>query len=285
VVSYRIDVQEAKVSTFRLPSELIDRESRNKVYGVTVGIVTDNVHPNKMYMVKVRFPWLPNGGQSGGENSDWCRIATFGAGKDRGMYCLPEVNDEVLVAFEHGDIGRGVVIGSLWNGTDTAILDNKSQTLAGLHSGSQNEANNQKNDRRVFRSRVGHILEFNDNDSKSRVQLTTKQGHRLVLDDKGNEPNKIEIFDGKEENYILIDTKNKKITIETKTGDMLLKAKNTIRLESKTIEMKSDKDTKMQVGANFNAEASSNVTIKASSSMTLESGSTMTIKGSTVNIN
>jgi uncharacterized protein involved in type VI secretion and phage assembly len=273
------------VSTFRLPSELIDREQRNKIYGVTIAIVTDNANPNGHYMVKVRFPWLPNGGQSGGENSDWCRIATFGAGKDRGMYCLPEVGDEVLVAFEHGDISRPVVIGTLWNGVDTPILDNKSKTLDKIHASALNEANNQKDDRRVFRSRAYHILEFNDNKDKPRIQMVSGQGHRFVMDDKGNEPTKIELYDGKEENYILIDTKNKKITIETKTGDMLLKAKNTIRLEAKSIETKSDKDTKMQVGGNFQSEATSNVSIKASGSMTLESSGTMTIKGSTVNIN
>ncbi len=273
------------MSTFRLPSELIDRESRNKIYGVTIAIVTKNEHPTGQYCVRVRFPWLPNGGSSNAEESDWCRIATFGAGKDRGMFCLPEVGDEVLVAFEHGDIARPFVIGTLWNGVDQPILDNKSKTLDKLHASALNEGNRQKDDRRVFRSRAYHVLEFNDNKDKPRFQIVSGAGHRFVLDDKGGEPTKIELYDGKEENYILIDTKNKKITIETKTGDMLLKAKNTIRLEAKSIETKSDKDTKMQVGGNWNAEASSNVTIKASSSMTLESGSTMTIKGSTVNIN
>jgi uncharacterized protein involved in type VI secretion and phage assembly len=274
------------VSTFRLPSELIERESRNRIYGVTVAIVTDNVHPTGMYMVKVRFPWLPNGGQSGGENSDWCRIATFGAGKDRGMFCLPEVDDEVLVAFEHGDIARPYVLGTLWNGKDEAILDNKSKTLKDLKPSSvMNKGNNQKDDRRVFKSRSKHILEFNDNADDPRFQIVTGQGHRIVLDDKGNEPNKIEIYDGKEENYILIDNKNKKITIETKTGDMLLKAKNTIRLEAKTIETESQKDTSTKAGGNYKMEASGNMTIKASGTGNVESSGTMTIKGSTVNIN
>src|SRR5262249_56145382 len=106
------------VGLVSLPWEkVVEGEVRNKILGVTVGIVTDNQDPLGHYRIKVRFPWLPNGGQSGAEQSDWCRIATFGAGKDRGMFCLPEVDDEVLGAFEHGDIDRPHAIGSLWSQT------------------------------------------------------------------------------------------------------------------------------------------------------------------------
>jgi uncharacterized protein involved in type VI secretion and phage assembly len=258
---------------FRMPSELIDREARNKIYGVVVAIVTNNVDPLKFYRVRVRFPWLANGGESGGEESDWCRIATFGAGKDRGMYVLPEVGDEVLVAFEHGDMGRPFVIGSLWNGTDIVHHDNESK-------------DNKKNNIRRFKSRSGHILEFDDNDGdkKEKVTLKTKAGAKVVLDDTDS-AKKIEIYDHESNNYVLIDNQNKKITVETKTGDILIKAKNTIRLEAKTIETKSDKDTTMEVGANFKMKAGSNMEMEAGSSGTVKSGSTLTVKGSTVNIN
>ena len=65
------------------------------------------------YRVKVRFPWL-----SDDEAAEWARLSSLGAGKDRGMFILPEVGDEVLVLFEHGDIGRPILIGSFWNGKD-----------------------------------------------------------------------------------------------------------------------------------------------------------------------
>ncbi len=51
-----------------------------------------------------------------------------GAGKDYGMVWMPQVDDEVLVAFEHGDSSRPFVIGGLWNGTDTAPLGDSSST-------------------------------------------------------------------------------------------------------------------------------------------------------------
>ena len=117
------------------------------------------------------------------------------------------------------------------------------------------------------------------------MALHTKRKHRIVLDDKDNAPTQIEIYDGKEENYILIDTKNKKITIESKSGDMLLKCKETFTVQAKNIEMKSDENTKLTVGKNFEMKASSNMTIKASGSGDIESSDAMTLKGSKVNIN
>ena len=91
--------------------------SQNTV-GVMVGIVTNIVDDDGQYRVKVRFPTLPNGGAQGGEDSTWCRIVSYMAGKDRGVFWLPEVEDEVLVCFLNGDFNQPVVLGGLWNGTD-----------------------------------------------------------------------------------------------------------------------------------------------------------------------
>ena len=64
--------------------------------------------------MKLTFPWL-----SDDYVSDWARTVQPGAGKDRGWLVLPEVGDEVLVAFEQGDFGRPYVLGGLYNGVDT----------------------------------------------------------------------------------------------------------------------------------------------------------------------
>src|SRR6185369_11777247 len=82
-----------------------------------VGIVTDNVDPKGDYRVKIKFPTLaPGKGSGGDEDSFWCRIGTFGAGKGgRGMFSLPEKDDEVLVAFVDGDVNQAVVVATLWN--------------------------------------------------------------------------------------------------------------------------------------------------------------------------
>jgi uncharacterized protein involved in type VI secretion and phage assembly len=268
------------------------------MYGVVVGIVTDNCHPEGDFRVRVRFPTLPSseGDQAMGssQNKDqswWARIATFGAGKDgTGLYILPEIDSEVLVAFMNGDFNQPVVVGTLWNGIDKPAYSNTD----GSSKTNRYQANDKKfagsveakkNDVRSFSTRKKHELIFNDNASNPGITLSTGQKHRIVLSDAGNAATKIEIVDGKEENSILIDTKNKKVTIETKTGDLLLKAKKTIRLEAEKIETESSKDTAMKVGKNFEMKASSNMTLKSSGQGTVQSSSTMTIKGSTVNIN
>lgn len=267
------------------PSHGTPQQSVRRIQGVAVGIVTNNVDDKGLYRVKVRFPWLPNGGSDGSEESYWCRIATFLAGPDRGGFWLPETNDEVLVAFDHGDLNHGYVIGAMWNGTDKTVYSNKDAAGKVTTAAFQGKHEAKKNDLRFLRSRVGHQLIFNDNASEPRVALHSAQKHRIVLDDKDNQPTQIEIYDGKEENYVLIDTKNKKITIESKTGDMLLKCKEAFTIEAKSITMKSDNDTKLQVGGNYEMKASSNMTIKASGSGDIESSGAMTLKGSKVNIN
>jgi uncharacterized protein involved in type VI secretion and phage assembly len=79
------------------------------VKGVVTGLVRDI--DAAAGRVKVEFPWL-------GEVSDWAPIAALMAGRSRGTYYMPEVDDEVLVAFEHGEFARPYVIGFLWNGQD-----------------------------------------------------------------------------------------------------------------------------------------------------------------------
>jgi phage protein D len=82
--------------------------------GVVVGIVTDNDDPETLGRVKLRFPSL-----SADYESHWARVAAPGNGASRGTVWIPEVNDEVLVAFEGGDRQRPFVVGGLWNGRDT----------------------------------------------------------------------------------------------------------------------------------------------------------------------
>jgi uncharacterized protein involved in type VI secretion and phage assembly len=182
------------------PLNSAHRDGQQRFYGITVAVVTDNVCNSngdtfdKDYRVKVQFKWLP-----GSDSSYWARICTFGAGpSERGTFWLPEVDDEVCVAFINGEFNQPVVIGSLWNGVDKPTYSNKDASgkvkWAGDKFTGKNEA--KKNDLRVLTSRVYHQLIFNDNKSEPRVCLHSSQKHRIVLDDKGNEANKIEIYDG-----------------------------------------------------------------------------------------
>jgi uncharacterized protein involved in type VI secretion and phage assembly len=85
----------------------------SKINGIVIGLVTNLADPQQLNRVKVHFPW-----QDDGHETDWVRIATMMAGGARGSMFMPEVNDEVLVAFEHGDPRFPYIVGFLWNGQD-----------------------------------------------------------------------------------------------------------------------------------------------------------------------
>jgi phage protein D len=168
-----------------------------------VGIVTDNKDTEKMGRVKVKFPTLTEE-----HTSTWARVVSMGAGADRGFDWLPEVEDEVLVAFEHGDIHRPYVIGNVWNGTDAPpTVPDDSVGDAGVRL-------------RTLKTRLGHVLQFveeDKDDSKQGVYLTTVDGHKLHLDDS-TKFIKAETAGG---HSIFMDDEGKKIEIKTSGGHTL----------------------------------------------------------------
>ena len=90
----------------------------SKIYGVVTGEVDDLDDPEGEGRIRVRFGWLP-----GNNQSYWAPVATLMAGDRRGSWFMPEVGDEVLVAFDHGDVNHPYVIGFLWNGQDLPPVD------------------------------------------------------------------------------------------------------------------------------------------------------------------
>lgn len=140
------------------------------IYGVVVAIVTNNDDPDQQGRVKLKFPWL-----SDDYESDWARLAQLGAGPSAGAVFIPEVNDEVLVAFEFGDVRRPYVVGSLYNGQDKPSLG------SGLFSGG-------KVKRSGFVSRKGHRFVFFDDDGKSGIALISSDNKvRVALKQTGPE--------------------------------------------------------------------------------------------------
>lgn len=86
--------------------------SKEEIYpGVVIGVVKDV--DGALGRIKVDFPWL-----SPEQRSDWASIAAPMAGNGRGTYFMPEIGDEVLVAFLHGRLAHPYVVGFLWNGRD-----------------------------------------------------------------------------------------------------------------------------------------------------------------------
>jgi len=88
-----------------------DKKVRPKFYGVTVGTVVPGIpDPLMLGRVQVRLPFIDSL-----DFSPYARVATMMAGPFHGSYFIPNFGDEVLVAFEHGDVTAPYIIGSLWN--------------------------------------------------------------------------------------------------------------------------------------------------------------------------
>jgi phage protein D len=129
------------------------------VNGVVVALVTNNNDPEELGRVRLKFPWLADDYES-----DWARVVSLGAGPDSGAVFMPEVNDEVLAAFEFADVRRPYVLGGLHNGLDRPRLGD------GL-------VDNGKVRRRGIVSRRGHRLVFHDAADKSGVILRSGDDH------------------------------------------------------------------------------------------------------------
>ncbi|MEH2421056.1 MAG: VgrG-related protein [Nostoc sp.] len=166
-----------------------------------VGIVTNNQDPKGLSRVKVKFPTLTEE-----HESYWARVISTGAGSGRGTDWLPEINDEVLVGFEHGDIHRPYIIGAVWNGKDAPPTSVNDSVVGGRVR------------LRTFKTRVGHQLQFVDEDkatSNTGVYIETIGRHKISVNDT--------------KKFIEIETSaGQKILVDDLTGNISIKANATI---------------------------------------------------------
>lgn len=218
-----------------------------------VGIVTDNNDPDKLGRVKVKMPTLTEE-----HTTYWARVVATGAGQDRGFDCLPEVNDEVLVCFEHGDINRPYVLGGVWNGKDKPPESVSDSVAAG------------KVRLRTMKTRTGHVLQFVEEDkgsSKAGIYITTTKNHKINLNDSDKN---IEVKSTKG-HQIKIDDQGNKIEIKTVGGHQI-----TMNDAGASISIKS-------VG-NLSIQANGQIEIKGST-ISIQASGPLTVRGATISLN
>jgi uncharacterized protein involved in type VI secretion and phage assembly len=202
-----------------LSNVLSERDREDGFYGVTIAEVTNNKDEAKMGRVKVKFPWL-----SDTDESFWARVLTPMAGGDRGLYFLPEVGDEVLVAFEHGNIEFPYILGALWNGKDQPPETNEDG----------------KNNKRTIKSRSGHTVTLDDTDGEE----------------------KIEIVDKSKKNSIVVNTKENTITISADADITIQSSNGKLILSGKEIQIDSKGDVKIKASQTMTIEAGPQLNIK-----------------------
>lgn len=169
----------------RLPSD--DRH-----FGVHSARVIDVVDPEGIGRVRVQLPWATDKG--GEELGLWARLATLMAGAERGSWFVPEVGDEVLVAFEAGDMRHPYVVGALWNGRDRPPEQ--------MDGGGDNNI-------KSLSSRSGVKITLDDSPGDPRLTLETPGGCKVEL---GDATGQIDIEDNNG-NRIRLDATG--VTVET----------------------------------------------------------------------
>jgi Rhs element Vgr protein len=186
--------------------------------GVVPAIVTNIQDDQDIVRVKVKYPWMDDALES-----HWARLASVGAAKQAGIHWLPNVNDEVLVAFENGNINRPYVLGGLWNGKDKAPYPASEAVKSGAV------------DIHTIRTPAGNTIE--------------------MYDASGAE--KIVIKDAKGITTITLDSAGKLMDIKT-SGDLTIKADGKVNIEGTggvtvksgaTLDLEGTGASKLQTGA------------------------------------
>ena len=173
-------------------------EAGGYVKGVAVALVTQNNDPEKLCRVKVSFPWHEEPSES-----HWARLSVPMAGNDRGVVMIPEVGDEVLVAFDREDLRFPYVLGALWNGKDQPPIAN----------------DDGKNDKRIIQSRKKHYLLFDDGESGV-VELLHEKGRKIVFNDDG---------------FSVEDEMGNSIKVDSNSGAMTIEAQGQLNIKAATI--------------------------------------------------
>lgn len=181
-------------------------QAESKPNGIVIGLVSDLNDPDGLGRVRVTFPHL------GDQPSEWARLASPMAGSGRGAFFRPEVQDEVLVAFEAGDTRRPHILGALWNQSDP-IPD-------GTGTASENNV-------RLIRSRSGHVIKLDDTKGAETIEIVDKDAARRVV----------------------IDSANKKITVACDSGDVEVDAgSGSVTVNAQTIALKASGSMSIEAG-------------------------------------
>lgn len=234
------------------------------MYGIAIAKVTNINDPDGLGRVKCRLIIEENDK----EQTEWIRVATFMGGKERGAFFLPEVGDEVILAFDNGDIHRPYVIGCLWS---------KEECPA------PHKIEGDKNDIRKIKSRAGSEFIFNDKKGEESIKIHTPKERDILMDD-GKEI--IRINDKDNKNILKLESSSGTITIQAEKKIVLQSGNCKITLDGNANAITIESGGSLKEKSNqVMVEAQGMMTLKSSSMLDIKSDAVINIKGNMVKIN
>lgn len=250
----------------RAPRTLLDivgRPSRRQDVGsqLLIGIVTNAKDPEKLGRVKVKLPTLGTTRDGVDVESFWARIATLGAGPQRGVVMMPQVDDEVVVAFESGDLRRPVVLGSLFNGKDKPHPDHL-KTAADRPVEPRQSPTPGPDSSFVVRSDHLMVVETRRDQTFKAVQGA------IVASSKGDNTTRTDAN---------VSTEAKGNVTTQAQGNVEIKAKGNLTEEATG-------NAKVSAAGATTISGSTSVTVESAGSMTIRANGVLTIQASQVNI-
>lgn len=231
--------------------------------GLVIGIVTNNRDDQNPNTVRVRFTGL-----DGQIESAPARVVSLGAGSARGAVFYPEIDDEVLVGFEHNDSRRPIVIGGLHSPKKE------------LPQASTLVASGGKVDYRRITSRKGHVLEFADGDDPATQHFLLQLGtakHKLRL---GKDAFDIDVESG---TPVTIKAGSASFAI-TAAGDVKIAGKNITLAAEVAVQIEGKTGATLKSGAKVAVQGAM-VEVKADATASVQASGPLALKGAVVQIN
>jgi phage baseplate assembly protein gpV len=204
------------------------------------GKVSDVKDPDKLGRIKVSLDCL-------GKDtiSDWLPMLALQAGKESGFFVMPDVDDQVVVAYMDANHQHGVVLGGIWT------PDNKPPKT---EENSDSDLNaDGKNNLKFYRSKSGLRFIFDDTKGKEKIQILSKDAKTRFE----------------------FDADKKLLNIETDQG-ITIKAKKKIAIEAEEMTIKTDKATSLDSGG---------MSLKSSKGLKAEASNDLSAEGSSVKLN
>ena len=199
------------------------RHIDEKRYGKYRGIVTDNKDPQKRGRLKLLIPSV-----LADQDTDWALpCLPYGGAAQQGMFMVPDVDAQVWVEFEEGDIHRPIWVGTFWQQQGDVPED----------------AAKEEPTTRLFQSKSGHILQFDDEEREEQLRVFHPADAEILIDKYGT--------------ISLTDASGATVTLDADAGEILIEDAN-----GNSMLMSSSGTTVEDANGNKIEMAASGITVK-----------------------